>query len=309
MDSSNSLTVRLRHSLGYRLQRLGKGVFGPAAVTEQEALTRESLNALVVSRLLAEEVGSQYPGVNRQVKEELVIKLKELNEQLPSGTSWVSQTILATEILSLPAAIAGDVIECGCWKGASTAALSLVCSLTGRKLIVCDSFAGLPSDETQKVHRYPHLEVFGFYQEGMYQGSLEEVKNNIRRFGDLSVCEFVPGFFSESLTAIGSPVAFAFFDVDLESSMLDCVKYIWPWLVNGGRIYTDDSGDMEVVKVWFDDDWWNKHLHQPAPGYIGSGSGLPIDPNFSALGYAHKVNDPAQTYGRISWLYYPDTAK
>ncbi len=309
MDHSTSLVTRLRHSLGYRFQHFGKSVYGQAAVPEQEALTRESLNALVVSRLLAEEVGAQYPGVNHRAKEELVVKLKELNEQLPSGTSWVSQTILATEILSLPAAITGDVIECGCWKGASTAALSLVCGLTGRKLIVCDSFAGLPNDETQKVHRYPHLEVFGFYQEGMYQGSLEEVKNNIRRFGDLSVCEFLPGFFSESLTAVTSPVALAFFDVDLESSMRDCIKYIWPCLVNRGRIYTDDSGDMEVVKIWFDDDWWNANLNQPAPGYIGSGCGLPIDPCFSALGYAHKVLDPAQTYGRISWLYYPDTAK
>jgi hypothetical protein len=281
-------------------------VYGQAAVSEQEALTRESLNALVVSRLLRDDVGAQYSNVNRQVKEDLVSKLKELNEQIPSATSWINQTILATEILSVPANVIGDVVECGCWKGASTAALSLVCALTGRKLIVCDSFAGLPTDGAERVHRYPHLEVFGFYKEGMYEGSLEEVKENIRRFGDVSVCQFLPGFFSDSLVAVNSSVAFAFFDVDLESSMRDCIRYVWPWLVNGGRIYTDDSGDMEVVKIWFDDEWWNAQLHQPAPGYVGSGCGLPIDPSFSALGYAHKVLDPAQTYGRIPWLHYPE---
>lgn len=306
MNESSAQVTRIRHSFGYRLQRLGKLVYGSAAVPEQGALARESLNALVVARLYDPEVGAHYPGIDHRAKEELVSRLKVLNEQIPSGTSWVNQTILATEILSLPPTVAGDIIECGCWKGASTAALSLVCAMTGRKLIVCDSFAGLPEDEPRAVHKYPHLGVFGFYQEGMYAGRLDEVKGNIAKYGDLTVCEFLPGFFSTSLKSLSSPVAFAFLDVDLASSMRDCITHIWPLLVNNGRIYTDDSLDMEVVRIWFDDNWWKTNLNQAAPGYVGSGCGLPIDPQFSALGYAHKVCDPAQSYERISWLYYPD---
>src|SRR5258708_460560 len=118
MEHTNSSLNRLRHSLGYRLQHAGQRVYGQAAVSEQEALTRESLNALAVARLLRDDVGAQYSNVNRQVKEELVSKLKELNEQIPSATSWINQTILATEILSVPANVIGDVVECGSWKGA-----------------------------------------------------------------------------------------------------------------------------------------------------------------------------------------------
>ena len=99
-------------------------MYGSAAVSEQEALARESLNALVVARLYDPEVGAHYPGIDRRAKELLVSRLKVLNAQIPSATSWVNQTILATEILSVPPAVAGDIIECGCWKGASTAALS-----------------------------------------------------------------------------------------------------------------------------------------------------------------------------------------
>ncbi|MDT7542555.1 MAG: O-methyltransferase [Acidobacteriota bacterium] len=288
---------------------MGRRFYGLDDASAQESVTREALNDLVLARLFDERTGAHYPNVNRRAKEELVARIQELNQHIPAGTSWVTQTVLATEILNIPPTVAGNVIECGCWKGASTSSLSLVCALTGRKLIICDSFAGLPDDETQKAHRYPHLGVFGYYQEGMYAARLDEVKSNIAKFGDPTVCEFLPGFFSDSLKSLDGPVAFAFFDVDLESSMHDCIKHIWPLLVDQGRIYTDDSGDMEVVRIWFDEDWWQANLKQPAPGYVGSGCGLPIDPSFSALGYAHKVLDPSLSYGRIAWLYYPDASR
>ena len=156
------------------------------------------------------------------------------------------------------------------------------------------------------MHEYPHLGVFGYYQEGMYAVRLEEVKENIKRFGALSVCRFVPGFFADSLSALSDPLVFGFLDVDLASSMKDCVKHIWPLLVDGGVIYTDDSCDMQVVRIWFDDDWWQREIGAKAPGYVGSGCGLPLNPNSSSLGYARKVLNPEKSYRKISWLYYPD---
>jgi hypothetical protein len=216
--------------------------------------------------------------------------------------------ILAQEILMVPPAVRGNIIECGCWKGASTASLSLVCRLVKRKLVVCDSFQGLPEDDAAVIHQYPHINVYGYYQEGMYDGRLDEVKSNIERFGDLSVCEFVPGFFSDTLSTLSEPLAFAFLDVDLVSSMKDCLKYIWPLLVDGGAVYTDDSCDMEVVRVWFDSSWWQREIGERAPGYVGSGCGIPLNPNFSSLGYSRKLTDIEQTYHRVSWLYYPNSA-
>jgi hypothetical protein len=230
-----------------------------------------------------------------------------ITTHIPTATSWLSHVVLAERILNISPEIRGDVVECGCWKGGSTASLSLVCELVGRKLVVCDSFQGLPKDDTGIVHKYPHLGVYGYYQEGMYSSPLEEVKHNIEHFGSLSVCQFLPGFFSESLKALNKPMVFAFLDVDLASSMKDCLKYIWPLLIDGGIIYTDDSCDMEVVKVWFNESWWKTEIGASAPGYVGSGCGLPLNPSFSSLGYAQKVINPERIYKRVQWLCYPDT--
>jgi hypothetical protein len=166
---------------------------------------------------------------------------------------------------------------------------------------------GLPEDEGGVVHQYPHVGVFGYYEKGMYDGSLEEVKDNIAHYGDVSVCQFLPGLFSQSLKMLTDPIVFAFIDVDLAGSMRDCIKNIWPLLVEGGLVYTDDSCDMEVVRVWFDDEWWQQEIGCRAPGYVGSGCGLPLSFAFSSLGYARKVIDPVQSYKRVSWLHYHDS--
>lgn len=273
----------------------------------QEAASH-ALENLVLERFYDDNVGAPYQ-VNRNTKAALLERFKATTLQVPTGTSWLYHVVLASEILNLRPDVGGDVIECGCWKGASTANLSLVCRLVGRKLVICDSFEGLPQDDTQTTHDYPHLNVYGYYQKGMYAGRLDEVKTNIERCGDLSVCTFVPGFFSDTLPALTEPIAFAFLDVDLASSMRDCLKYIWPLLVEGGAVYTDDSCDMEVVRVWFDDEWWQRELGQGAPGYVGSGCGLPLSPDYSSLGYMRKRRDVSRSSNRVSWLYYPDAAQ
>lgn len=265
----------------------------------------QALENLALERFYDDSVGKAY-GVSRETKAELVERFKASTSQIPTGTSWLYHVVLSTEIFNVSPDVRGDVIECGCWKGASTASLSLVCRLVGRKLLVCDSFEGLPEDDAQATHQYPHLNIYGFYQKGMYAGRLDEVKANIARCGDLSVCEFVPGFFSDTLGKLTDPIAFAFLDVDLATSMRDCLKYIWPLMVQGGAVYTDDSCDMEVVRVWFDEDWWQKEVGESAPGYVGSGCGLPLSPDYSSLGYVRKVGDASGSFDRVSWLYYPD---
>jgi hypothetical protein len=41
----------------------------------------------------------------------------------------------------------GVVVECGIWKGAWAANLSLVCRIVGRQLHIYDSFRGLPAPQ------------------------------------------------------------------------------------------------------------------------------------------------------------------
>ncbi len=287
-----------------RIFRRSDGLRNTARKLIYQALN--PIHGMVLARFHEEGVGKEY-GIDRKAKADLVRKFRNNTRVIPSATSWLYHVALATEIFCIPPSVRGDVVECGCWKGGSTANLSLACKKVGRKLIVCDSFEGLPEDDGKVTHEYPHIGVYGYYRKGMYSARMEEVKENIFLHGDASVCRFLPGFFSESLKSIGDPVAFAFLDVDLVTSMRDCIRHIWPLLIDGGIVYTDDSCDMEVVRVWFDDEWWKREVGCRAPGYVGSGCGLPIDTFFSSLGYARKVSDPARSYKRVSWLHYPES--
>jgi hypothetical protein len=223
-------------------------------------------------------------------------------DHIPSATRMLYHVVLARELLKIAPAASGDVIECGVYKGASSAALSLACALVGRKLWVCDSFAGLPIAEADIVRNYPHLKVYGQYRQGMYTGTQIEVQENIRQYGAIEQCEFVPGLFSESLRQLSARFVFAFLDVDLTSSMEDCIKHIWPNLIDEGQVYTDDSCDLEVVRVWFDETWWQRELGQRAPGYVGSGCGLPLSVNNSSLGYVQKIASVRKSYEQASFL-------
>lgn len=234
------------------------------------------------------DYGADY-GVTRKVRAGLLEEFKRNCLEIPSATLAAAHAVLAREILSIPRSLSGDVIECGCFKGASTASLSRVSRLVGRRLIVCDSFQGLPEDGAQ-LHTWVHVRTFGHYKKGMFCGRVDEVKANVARYGDIDVCDFVPGFFSESLPSLSRQLVFGFLDVDLVSSARDCLRYIWPLLREGGTLYSDDAGDMDVVRVFFDEAWWHENLHQAAPGLVGSGCGIPgIFSGGSPMGYVRKL--------------------
>jgi hypothetical protein len=77
--------------------------------------------------------------------------------------------------------------------------------------------------------------------------------------------------------------------------------------VEDGAVYTDDAADMEVVRVFFDAAWWQEQLGCSAPGYVGSGCGLPLNPKYASIGYTRKSTrfDPAR-WQRAPFLHYPD---
>src|ERR1019366_3376278 len=84
---------------------------------------------------------------------------------IQTGTSFKTALVMALKLFELDPAVPGCVIECGTWKGGNAANLSLACSLVGRKLLVYDSFEGLPvGDELDR--EAPS------YQVGDYRGTI-----------------------------------------------------------------------------------------------------------------------------------------
>jgi O-methyltransferase len=258
----------------------------------------------IVDDFLKGDYGSAY-GVTPAQRAGLVDAMRSVAGNVQSATRMLYHVVLARELLTVPPGVEGDVIECGAFKGASSASLSLACALVKRKLWVCDSFAGLPEGEPDITRQYSHLKLYGRYAAGEYAGSLAEVRGNVQRYGNIGTCEFVVGLFAESLRKIPSKFVFAFVDVDLTSSMKDCIAHIWPRLADEGLIYTDDSCDMEVVRVWFDEAWWQKQLGERAPGYVGSGCGLPVSVNGASLGYAQKIGNVQKSFQKGSWFAGP----
>ena len=212
--------------------------------------------------------------------------------RVETASRYTEHLAIASHIIGVPAQTEGCVIECGCYKGGSTVNLSLAAALVRRELHVFDSFEGLPASLNGDENILHHDRMTNTYEPGMYAGSLEEVRENVRRYGDLSVCRFHKGWFDDTLSDFSAPCVTAFVDVDLRTSLETCVKAIWPLMADGGALFVHEARHHEIASLFFDDDWWEQTLGTRAPGLIGAGTGLGLDPEIggwtSQLGYARK---------------------
>jgi O-methyltransferase len=188
---------------------------------------------------------------------------------ITTGTSYRAHLVIASKIMAIAPDIPGDIVECGTWKGGSATNLSMICNIVGRKLKVYDSFEGLPDTKPEEPLADANLK-------GAFSGTLDEVMSNIKRYGKIECCEFEKGWFDDTLPKLNSPVLLAFIDVDLESSLHTCVRWIWPNLVDQGYLFTDEAVFLEYVALFYSEKWWRKYLNRTPPGLIGAGTGLPL---------------------------------
>lgn len=106
--------------------------------------------------------------------------------------------------------VVGDFAEFGCFKGYSSSMLSFACHQLGIPMHIFDSFEGLPPAERSG------------YEPGQYAGSVEEVRENVSRFGTVAGAEFHKGFFADTFRDwVPPPLMCLWMDVDLEVSARD----------------------------------------------------------------------------------------
>lgn len=238
------------------------------------------------------ETGAAY-GVGFTDKVVLAGKMLRNNRRIPTGSTFLEHLVVATKAFRVPPAVDGCLVECGCYKGGSTANLSLVASLCDRKLAVFDSFDGMPDPSAADAeHVLVASEQVHTYEEDSWRGSLGEVEQNVAQYGDRSVCEFRVGYFEDSMPAFEEPCAVVFLDVGLRESAETCLEQLWPLLADGGYLFTHDVKHMEISTLFFDADWWRDHLDREPPGLVGAGNGLGLHPDSdgfsSLLGYIVK---------------------
>jgi O-methyltransferase len=224
---------------------------------------------------------------SRKFRKRLLRDFKIIESNVPCAHSPTEFVAVADLILGLD--VAGPLVECGCFKGGSTAKLSLLAKHTGRRLFVCDSFAGLPrpalAQELTLTSRRRSVTLL--LAPGEYRGTLSEVQENIRRYGCLEVCEFVPGLLSESLKDLAIAPAFVFTDVDFVSSARDCLRHLWPRLAPGGLWCTHEAWVPEYVTGILDAQWWHQNLGESPPIIAGGFTGL--SSTTEAIAYMRKL--------------------
>jgi len=250
---------------------------------------------LFVIKFVVNNAGSQY-GICHSKKLELALKIIRNNKKVVSLTNWVQHFLLVQEIFKIPESLKGDVVECGCYNGATTINLSLACALTHRRLIVCDSFEGLPEPEDNERYEInPDATDYYVWEKGEFSSvdGLEGVKNNVEKFGNIKTCQFVKGYFENSLKNIDTDsIVLIFEDADMPSSVQDCLRYLWPKLQEGCKFFCHEPWSINVVSLFYDRKWWKDNLNTHPPGFYGSGHGIisGLGLIYSEIGYAKKFD-------------------
>lgn len=253
----------------------------------------------VVGRLFFGE-SQRASGVGLLTKASLARTALRNSRSPDCASTFLEQLTIVNEILAIPSSLEGDVAEFGCFRGMSTATLSLACRATGRRVLVFDSFEGLPPPAAQGVSIADGSVLP--WREGDFAGSLEEVRRNVSAYGAIEACEFVPGYFEDTLPSRPATERYVliFEDADLTTSVRDVLRYAWPRLHDGCVFFTHEARDLMVTMIFFDEEFWLKELNSAPPGLVGSGLGLTFAAIGSCLGYAIKRprSEPAAAASR-----------
>lgn len=211
-------------------------------------------------------------GLTRWRKAKLARRLYKNWRKVKTGNSYKGHMAMAVKILEVPPSVEGVVVECGAWLGGTTTNLSVICDVVGRDLIVYDSFDGLPTPE-----KGDKLKATA---RGLFKGSLETVQDHVRTYGEIDGVQFRQGWFKDTLPDHTEPIVLMFMDVDLDSSMHDCVVNLWPHIVKRGHLFVDDYTQMRHCALFFSERFWRVYLNTRPPGLMGSGTGIGLGQYF-----------------------------
>lgn len=125
--------------------------------------------------------------------------------------------------------VPGSWVECGVWRGGASI-YARACLDVRREVVCCDSFCGLPKDDTETQYsEYDLLRV-----------SESEVRKNFEKYHLHHNVRFMKGYFSESLPHFKGPISILRADGDMYSSTMDILENLEPRVVRGGFVIIDD---------------------------------------------------------------------
>jgi|tagenome__1003787_1003787.scaffolds.fasta_scaffold20830474_1 O-methyltransferase len=148
------------------------------------------------------------------------------------------------------------IVEAGCWQGGSTAKFSIICHLLGYRLLIFDSFEGV---EYQPGNSFS----------GEYIADEALVRKHVSLYGEIEVCEFVPGWFVDTLARnpLQNSVRVVYIDCDLAKGTREVLQGVLPSLVRDGALSSQDY-HIDEVRALLDNNMVWEELHQEMPKIV-----------------------------------------
>jgi O-methyltransferase len=210
-------------------------------------------------------------GVSSEDQRALLRRFLHVSKNVPCPHNPSHILAFVVELYRLAPEVQGGIIEAGAYRGGSTAKISIVAHNLGRPFHVFDSFQGLPANQESHDTSIMGHSIKDWFREGEFCGSLEEVRRNVTEHGEIEPCNFIPGWFEDTMPGFDKQIAAAYIDVDLASSTRTCLKYLYPRLSPGGVLVSQD-GDFPLVMAVFDDDsFWRGEVGCEKPTIDGLG--------------------------------------
>jgi hypothetical protein len=208
--------------------------------------------------------------------------VEALASQLPDALQWQLEIIDAVgpvtmtsveRIFALINAVVyvcrnnlpGDFVECGVWKGGSSAAIAKTLvhlNVTDRKLWMYDTFDGMSSPTESDVDFQGHTADQLLQQQDVAQSAsvwcrspLEEVKSTMRSTGyPMDRIHFVQGKVELTLPQVSpDEIALLRLDTDWYESTKCELEILFPRLIAGGVLIIDDYGHWQGCRKAVDE--------------------------------------------------------
>jgi O-methyltransferase len=198
----------------------------------------------------------------------LVARFVRITNHVRTYHTQAEMLTVADRVLRLAGRPGLTVLEAGAGKGGGTAKLSLVARLAGARLVVCDSFRGMPPNRERHENIYGRTTEF---REGAFRGTHALVRRTVERFGAPETCEYVRGWFAATLPGLTRPLDVVLLDVDLLESTRTCVRWLYPRIRAGGVLLSQDGHLRATIALFADAEFWRVEVGVLPPPVHGLG--------------------------------------
>jgi hypothetical protein len=185
----------------------------------------------------------------------LVARFVRAEARIPGGTTTL-ETIWLAYGAATSNASADNWVEVGCFKGLSTARLSLLCELYDHHLNAYDTFEGLPGSDA--VYDSTDGGAAYHFKAGSYAGTVDEVRANVAAQGRPDRVTLVKGNVRDTMREQPLPggLRFAFLDVDLVESYKACFGGLSSSIEPGTVIMTHEACYQPIRELFEDPAYW-----------------------------------------------------